>query len=116
MNTTGKVWGSTSLLFQKNNVEIHRLVGKRGGFCSYHKHQHKYNMFFVECGKLQIKTQKDSGIQDITTLTTGQTCIVEPDQFHQFKVLEAGIFFEIYWTELKTDDIERVDAGGVEND
>ena len=41
MNIQGKVWGSTSNLFSKNNVEINRITCDKGGYCSEHKHESK---------------------------------------------------------------------------
>ena len=32
MNIQGKVWGQTQPLFLKNNVEIHRIEAKQGGY------------------------------------------------------------------------------------
>ena len=33
-NIQGKIWGKTQGLFNKNNVEIHRIETNKGGFCS----------------------------------------------------------------------------------
>ena len=112
MEIQGKVWGITSKLFSKNNVEIHRIVGEKHGYCSKHKHVNKYNMFYVEHGALQIETWKDYGLVDKTILFSGQSCVVEPGQYHRFKVIEDVVAFEIYWVELDGNDIVRADHGG----
>ena len=39
-NIQGKIWGKTQALFNKNNVQIHRIETKKGGYCSKHKHEH----------------------------------------------------------------------------
>ena len=64
MNKQGKIWGETSPIFNKNNVEIHRIEIKKGGYCSKHKHEHKFNAFFVEKGKLQISVWKNNTSQE----------------------------------------------------
>ncbi len=117
MNVQGKIWGSTSPLFNKNNVEIHRIECVKNGFCSKHKHSHKYNMFFVESGKLEIDIWKnDYNLMDRTVLGPQQTCIVSPGEYHLFKCLEDNtIVFEIYWVEIGIDDIIRDNVGGVKN-
>ena len=116
MEVQGKFWGSTSPLFNKNNVEINRIAANKGGFSSVHKHKAKYNLFFVESGKLQIVTWKDpSGNPDTTELKHGDTCTVAPGLFHQFKVLEDCVAYEVYWTELDVNDIERKNSGGLIN-
>ena len=115
MLKSGKFWGETSPLFNKNNVEIHRLVGEIGGYSSKHRHHAKYNMFQVESGIIEITTWKDqSGEPDVTTLGAGDTCIVPPGLYHKFKVITKAVVYEIYWVELREDDIERSDSGGME--
>ena len=46
----GKVWGETELVLQTPFVEFHRIWIKAGGFCSTHKHEFKWNMFYVSSG------------------------------------------------------------------
>ena len=114
MQVSGKFWGQTSPIFNKNNVEIHRFIGNKGGYSSKHKHHAKYNMFLVESGEVIITTWKDpSGRPDETVLAPGQTCIVPPGLFHKFEVQEDCIVYEIYWVELREDDIERENSGGI---
>lgn len=112
----GKIWGSTESLFNCNNVELHRIEGKSGGYCSTHQHQHKFNMFYVEKGVLLVTIyRKDAGqeIEDVTVLKENQSTIVEPGLFHKFEVIEDCVAFEIYWTELNTEDIIRKNVGGI---
>jgi hypothetical protein len=45
MNKIGKIWGFTSEIFNKNNVEIHRIVINKNIRCSKHEHEHKYNVY-----------------------------------------------------------------------
>ncbi len=118
MNIQGKIWGCTSLLFNKNNVEIHRIKCNKDGFCSKHKHIGKYNMFFVEKGKLAISIWKnDYDLVDRTVISSQQICIVSPGEYHLFKCLEDNtVAFEIYWVELDKNDIIRDNVGGIEND
>jgi len=114
MNKQGKVWGNTSEIFNQHNVEIHRIEAKKGGYCSIHKHEHKYNMFFVESGMLRIKVWKnDYDLVDETIITNQEMSIVQPGEFHQFDALENTIAYEIYWTSLKSSDIIRKDSGGM---
>lgn len=117
MIVQGKVWGKTSPIFFKNNVEMHRIEGKKGGHCSKHRHHTKYNMFFIESGKLQVEIHKDYGsevLKDITVLGPGEATTVAPGDWHRFRVLEDCVAFEIYWVELEAADIDREDVGGFE--
>ncbi len=114
MNIQGKVWGTTSSLFSKNNVEINRITCTKDSYCSKHKHASKYNMFFVENGSIEISVWKnDYDLVDKTVLKKHQNCIVPPGEYHIFRCLEEGtIAFEIYWVEIDSNDIKRENVGG----
>lgn len=113
----GKVWGKTSPLFNKNNVEIHFAEIKKGGYCSKHTHKYKFNRFIVLKGKLKVTIWKDYGndsqLEDVSILDNSQECTVNPGDFHKFEALENTTLLEIYWVELNKDDIIRLDHGGV---
>lgn len=112
----GKIWGHTNELFNKNNVEIHRICIESGGYCSTHKHCHKYNMFFVERGTLIVDVWKnDYDLVDRTILKSNQSTIVKPKEYHRFIAEENTVAYEIYWTELDQSDIIRKDCGGNQN-
>ena len=112
MNNQGKVWGFTSHLFAKNNVSIHRIQVDPGGYCSKHKHNHKYNMFYVEEGALDIEVWKnDYDLVDKTVLVKGDFMSVKPGEYHLFKANKDTIAFEIYWPELLSEDIQRKSVG-----
>jgi quercetin dioxygenase-like cupin family protein len=111
---SGKIWGETRDLFCKNNVEIHRIEVKKGGYCSKHKHDNKYNAFFIEKGKLKIKVWKnDYDLIDETILSNQEMSVVKPKEYHIFEALEDTIAYEIYWVELSQNDIIRDTCRGV---
>lgn len=110
----GKIWGNTTKIFDKNNVEFHRIEVNEGGYCSQHKHEHKFNAFYVESGKLLIKIWKNAyDLVDETILLPTQQTVVKPGEFHQFEALEDTVAYEIYWVELEGDDIVRKNVGGL---
>jgi len=49
---------------------------------------------------------------DETILNKGELSIVKPGLYHSFEALTDCVCYEIYWTELKHDDIERRTVGG----
>jgi len=116
----GKIWGTTKLLFKHCDVEIHRIEVQKNAYCSKHLHNHKYNLFFVENGKLKItifRTDAGKIIEDCTELAIGQSTIVEPGLYHQFLAIDNTIAFEIYWQSTDIgEDIVRESLGGIKNE
>jgi quercetin dioxygenase-like cupin family protein len=117
MDKSGKIWGQTSLIFHKNNVEIHRIEGIKGGKSSNHTHKSKISMMFVEKGCIAIYVEKNNyKLVDKTILTDGQSTIIMPEEYHYFEILEGGtICYEIYWVEINPEDIIRKDHGSLIN-
>ena len=116
----GKVWGTTNSLFCHNNVECHLIGFEKGGYCSLHYHQKKWNRFIVLDGILEVVIFRndDDGneFEDCTYLIEGQMIDVPPGLRHNFKALENGSALEIYWVDLDTDDIIRNGStGGMKN-
>lgn len=109
----GKVWGNTEPLFCKNNVEMHRIEVVSGHYCSKHCHEYKHNMLYVESGKLKITVWKnDYDLVDETFVSSGQSTVVPPKEYHFFEAMEDTIAYEIYWVELNKKDILRENHGG----
>ena len=90
------------------------ISANKDGFCSRHKHVHKFNMFFVLSGSLEIKIWKnDYDLFEKTILNKFESCIVEPGEFHMFSSLsEDTLAIEIYWVEMNKKDIDRSNVGG----
>lgn len=108
MNKQGKLWGFTNKILEINNVSIHRLSIDKDQSCSKHYHMHKYNMFYVESGKLEIIVwQKNPDIIEKTILTSNEINLIKPQIYHQFKALENSIVYEIYYAKLEDEDIYR---------
>ena len=113
----GKVWGTTELIEANGAMEFHRIEMKAGGVCSKHLHRYKWNGFYVESGKMRVKTwQKDYDLIDETIIGAGQYTKVKPGLYHQFECLEDGIAFEIYWAEFAHNDIVRETTGFMGNE
>ena len=110
----GKVWGQTEKIFARNNVQVHRIEGVAGGYCSKHLHERKHNLFYVDSGRLKIEIWPVAGARpDVTHLASGESCSVPPGVQHRFTVIESCVAYEIYWVELVDPDIVREDHGGI---
>ena len=112
MTKAGKVWGQTELIEANGALEFHRIEMNKGGVCSKHLHEFKWNGFYVESGKLLIRVwQKDYDLVDETILYAGDYTKIKPGIYHQFECLEGGIAFELYWAEFNHQDIKRETVG-----
>ena len=113
MEIQGKVWGTTELIFKNPVLEFHRINVKAGYKCSLHKHEHKWNGFYVVSGTLEIHVQKnDYALTDVTVLKAGDFTTVKPGEYHEFICTADCHAFELYWPELLSTDIKRKDHGG----
>lgn len=116
---SGKVWGITQLIHSNSSFELHRIEANAGGQCSKHKHQYKWNGFFVESGSLKVRIWKETSSLsagesthiDETVLGPGDFLMVKPTEYHQFEAEEDTVAFEMYWAEFNHDDIIREDHG-----
>lgn len=109
----GKIWGKTELIHANGVLEFHRIEIKPKSVCSKHKHEFKWNGFFVETGRLLIRTWKnDYNLVDETILKAGDFTCVKPGEYHQFESLdEDTIAYELYWAEFNHTDIIRENTG-----
>ena len=108
-----KIWGTTQDIWKNNNVEIHRIEIVSGGYCSKHYHDYKFNMFFIENGKLKVDVwESENNEMNSTIISSKESTIVEPKLYHKFEALEPTIAYEIYWVQLLGDDIIRSNFGG----
>lgn len=111
----GKVWGVTEDIFSRNNVSIHRIEIEKGGTCSKHRHDHKFNTFYIESGELAVKIWKNEyDLVDETILEAGERTDVKPMEYHQFTALRDTVAYEIYWTALDESDIAREGHGSAD--
>ena len=117
MMKAGKIWGTTELVEANCALEFHRIEMKKGGICSKHLHEYKWNGFFIESGIMKVSVwQKDYDLIDETILNPGDFMQVKPGVFHQFVGMEDGVAFELYWAEFDHNDIKRESVGQFVNE
>ena len=116
MRKAGKIWGETALIHANGVLEFHRIEALAQTQCSKHKHQFKWNGFYVESGHLVIRVwQDDYDLCDVTHSKPGDFMQVKPGLYHSFEALKDTIAFELYWAEFNHDDIVRETVGGQTN-
>ena len=112
----GKNWGYTTKFFENAVVSAHHLEIKKGGYCSEHYHEYKYNEFYVISGELEItiRREDDEGNKTIdkTILKAGQLSAVSPGFWHMFRGITKCEAIEMYQVLLIDPDIERRTEGG----
>lgn len=116
MDKSGKYWGVTRQIFFQNNVEMHCMEINPGGYCSEHLHHMKFNRFIILEGELDVITWKSGADEepDRVTLHPMDECTIKPGHYHKFENNSNSTCkaLEIYWTELRADDIDRRVVGG----
>ena len=94
--TQGKVWGRTIELLKTPLIEVHHILINKQCVCSMHKHEFKWNMFYVISGELVIEVQKnDYPLLDSTPLGPGEWTSVKPNEFHRFRSIATKGGYEI---------------------
>ena len=116
-NIAGKIWGQTELIEANGSCEFHRIDFVKGGTCSKHLHEYKWNGFYVMSGEMKIRVwQKDYDLVDETILKAGDYTAVKPGLYHSFEGLQDGVAFELYWAEFRHNDIQRESVGHLKTD
>lgn len=111
----GKIWGWTKPLIVTPLVELHQIYVKPNMQCSLHKHEHKWNAFYVMEGMLKIVVEKnDYDLTDITQLKSNELTSVPPGEFHKFQTADLPCYaLELYYLEPIGPDIIRKSVGSV---
>ena len=109
----GKKWGYTTDFFRSAIFSAHHFEVEKGGYCSEHYHKHKYNLFYVISGVLELTIWRKGKTKDVTKITAGQTTAVSPGFWHQFKALTPVQCIEICQVLLNEPDIKRRTEGGI---
>lgn len=103
---TIKDWGLTDPIFSNSNTEIHKLSINQYGYSSRHYHAHKYNMFYVDEGSIEITIWCDE-MEQKHILNDRDSITIKPNTWHKFKALKNTKATEIYYTLIDSDDIIR---------
>ena len=110
MSSTHGTWGKRDRIFEWSGGLVTMLYLEPKQRCSYHRHQHSYNLFYVVSGELGVKTDKG-----YTTKLLPQQVpfVVEPFVQHEFQTYEEPTtLLEIAYVEYDVNDIVRESLGG----
>lgn len=118
LETEVKPWGTTRPIIRTPYLEQHVLEIKRGGFCSVHYHEKKWQALYVISGRLRMRTFNQAGKLECSHLILrGDHAICPPGLRHQFFAPVDCIATEIYTPTshretLDPADIVRLSEGG----
>lgn len=108
MERTHKSWGDKTNIFCNDSCEVSVLRLNPNQRCSWHKHQAKYNLFFVLEGEIFIRT--DWGISKVRKDGIFTT---RPGEYHEFQTHEkSALIIETMYVQYEPDDIQRDRVGG----
>ena len=117
MEQTHGTWGRRIVTREDCHSVTTILYLKPNKRCSWHKHSHAYNQFFVISGELTVKTdigsREEPQQRNFTTLQAGQFFTVQPGVTHEFRTgaIET-VIEEIAYVEFNKHDIHRKLLGG----
>ncbi len=108
MERTYKTWGEKWNFFQNDLCEVSYLDLRSNQRCSWHRHQEKYNLFFVLTGILYLKTE-----WGVAEVQQGEIFTTRPGEWHEFQTHEKGCtLIEVMYVVYNSEDIERKTLGG----
>lgn len=108
MERTHKSWGEKWNIFINGSSEVSVLELQPHRRCSWHRHQAKYNLFFVLSGELWIKTS-----EGLAAVGEKQFFTTRPGEWHEFQTHEQpATIVEVMYVQYEAEDIERETAGG----
>ena len=106
-----KTWGQRFKLYQDDLSETCYLVLNPNQRCSFHKHEHRANFFFVVEGELIVKTEWGEVL-----LGPNEFFTVNPPDKHEFKTADKPAkIIEIAYVKYDGNDIQRDNIGGPVN-
>ena len=108
MERTHGSWGDKLNVFRNDLCEVSILELVPQQRCSWHKHNSKWNLFYVLEGELFIKT--DHGI---SRLKEGGFFTTRPGEWHEFQTAsQPAKIMEIMYVRYDAQDIQREKLGG----
>ena len=114
MERTHGTWGERIVTWSDNASLVAILTLYPHKRCSWHKHAHSYNQFYVIEGELVVKTDIGPNNQrNVAIITKGQSFLVSPGVMHEFRTREKQtIVEEIAFVKYDSRDIHREQLGG----
>lgn len=116
-----KQWGWSEEKDGSLTCEVYRIDVVHGGYCSWHLHRERSNVFIAVRGRLVIEWHDESGDIQQRVLRPGESYTVPAKVIHRFLApFESAMAFEVYYATpggpgpyLVYNDIVRYESGGI---
>ncbi len=111
-----KIWGTTELVFDSFSATVNVLHVKKGGVCSWHYHDRKYNHFHVISGRFAVRFRPGGKLTQVEMLPGESLTIYPgPEHRHEFEALEDSVVVETCFVKdersIDPNDIHRLRLG-----
>jgi quercetin dioxygenase-like cupin family protein len=106
MNFVPKSWGWELWICNNDRYCGKKLFIKQGHWVSFHHHNIKDEVLYVESGKMWFTHDESNGIQS-PMLSVGQAFHVKPGVKHQMQAIEDTVLFEFSTTHSDDDSIRQ---------
>lgn len=117
MATEKKVWGSSIEIHNNKISRTTVLRIKKGGTCSLHFHQHRYNAFYVVSGEVVIRWSPSSNSKNRFELYLrpgNDPTFLAPGEIHEFAAIEDSVVVEVDYADATDGDIVRIRPGFID--
>ena len=106
VNFVEKVWGHEEWIVNNSSYCGKKLVLKKGGRCSMHKHEIKDETFYISSGKVLLETEFN-GIRETRLMTPGDIKHIKIGMWHRFTGVEVAEIIEFSTFHMDEDSIRK---------
>lgn len=103
MNFVSKSWGYESWIVNNPLYCGKKLFIKQGRWCSYHHHEIKDEVLYIESGKIHMIYEADDGKPFAVDLSAGYAFHVKPGLKHQMCAIEDTTIIEFSTQHMDSD-------------
>lgn len=110
-----KIWGTALKIHDNGLSKTTVLEIKKGGTCSWHYHEHRYNAFYVVSGEIVVRWCPGiRGDKNEIYLKAGNDLVIAPGESHEFMAMVDSVVVEVDYAHDRIGDIVRLRPGFVQ--
>lgn len=105
-NFVEKLWGHEEWIVNNEKYCGKKLVLKKGGRCSMHKHEIKDETFYILSGKVLMESEYE-GKKENRLMTQGDVMHIKVGMWHRFTGIEDSEIMEFSTFHMDEDSIRK---------